>query len=269
VIDVATAAAGVLSVVVALRLLPQALRRAPHARPNYRGRSVLGTAGIVLVVPLVLGAVAALVSGDDADIVLSMSVVGVVLAVLGYLDDVRGDRGAGGFAGHVRELVHGRITTGLVKAAGGGVVGLLAAWATGWRGVWLIVAGAVVALSANLTNLLDLRPGRALKVWPPCAGALLIAGLSGRRVLLAVAGGAVAFLVEELRERVMLGDTGAGLVGGVIGVAAVTALDRTALVVVLAILVALTLVSEIVSFTRVIEAVPPLRWADRLGRRDG
>ena len=266
--DVVTAAAGALSVLVALRLLPRALRRPPHARPNYRGHSVLATAGMVFVVPLTIGVVVALVAGADSDSAPAMAGAGVVLGVLGYLDDMRGDRAAGGFAGHVRELVHGRITTGLVKAVGGGVSGLLAAWVIGLRGVWVIVGGAVVALSANLTNLLDLRPGRALKVWLPCAVALLIAGFSGHHVLVCVAGGAVVFLLEELREHVMLGDTGAGLAGGVIGVAAVTALDRPALVVLLAVLVALTLASEAVSFTRVIEAVPPLRWADRFGRRD-
>lgn len=267
-IAVVVATAGALSVVLALRSLPRALRRPPHARPNYRGRLVLGTGGVVLVAPLVVGVVAALLSGADSESVLAMGGAGIVLAVLGYLDDVRGDRRAGGFAGHVRELMHGRVTTGLVKAAGGGAVGLLAVWITGQRGVWLIVGGAVVALSANLTNLLDLRPGRALKVWLPCAIALLVAGFRGRDVLLGLVGGAVVFGVEELRERVMLGDTGAGLVGSAIGVGAVNALGHGFLLVLLAILVLLTLASEVVSFTRVIEAVPPLRWADRLGRRD-
>ena len=84
-----------------------------------------------------LGVIAALVWGEDSDTAVVMAGAGVVLAVLGYLDDVRGDRRAGGFAGHVRELVHGRITTGLVKAVGGGVVGLLAAWGVERRGVWI------------------------------------------------------------------------------------------------------------------------------------
>ena len=32
------------------------------------------------------------------------------------------------------------------------------------------------------------------------------------------------------------------------------------------VLIALNLLSEVVSFSRVIERVPPLRWFDRLGR---
>ena len=65
----------------------------------------------------------------------------------------------------------------------------------------------------------------------------------------------------------MLGDTGANLLGGVLGLMAVFTLGRGARTVVLIALVALNLASEFVSYSRVIERVPPLRWVDRLGRR--
>ena len=59
----------------------------------------------------------------------------------------------------------------------------------------------------------------------------------------------------------------ANVLGGVLGlgiVAAGTPFTRTAALVVVALL---NLVSELVSFSRVIEAVPALRALDRLGRR--
>lgn len=261
---------GAVAVALSLRQLPAALRRPPHARENYRGRVVLGTAGVVLIVPLLIGAGIALAGDDPAtDIVLTMLGAGVVFAVLGYLDDVYGSRHAGGFIGHARELLHGRMTTGSLKAFGGGVVGLISAWTVGRRGLWILVGGAVVALSANFANLLDLRPGRTLKVWLPSAASLAFARMSGggETVLATLGGGAIVFGLYELRERVMLGDTGAGTLGGVLGVGAVAALGTTALLVVLCVLLAITAASEMVSFSRVIEAVPPLRWADRLGRQ--
>ena len=52
-----------------------------------------------------------------------------------------------------------------------------------------------------------------------------------------------------------------------LGLAAVFTLGRGARTGVLVALIALNLASEFVSFSRVIEAVPPLRWFDRLGRR--
>ena len=64
----------------------------------------------------------------------------------------------------------------------------------------------------------------------------------------------------------MLGDAGSNVIGAVLGLAVVlecTALTRT---VVLVVLGALTLASEFISFSRVIERVPPLRRLDELGR---
>lgn len=262
---------GALSVGGGLALLPPSFQRPPHLRMNYRERPVIGTAGVVLVVPLGLGAFLALMSSSGGEgEVLAMLGSGVAVGAIGYLDDVYGTRHARGFGGHVGELLRGRITTGLVKAAGGGVVGLGAAAALGLRGIWIAVAGTIVALSANIANLLDVRPGRAVKLWLPAALALVTAGLPGRseRLVLTLLGGVLVFAVYEMREQVMLGDTGAGLLGVVAGVATVAAAGRPTLVLVLLVLVLFTGASEIVSFSRVIEAVRPLRWVDELGRRD-
>jgi UDP-GlcNAc:undecaprenyl-phosphate/decaprenyl-phosphate GlcNAc-1-phosphate transferase len=65
----------------------------------------------------------------------------------------------------------------------------------------------------------------------------------------------------------MLGDAGANALGGMLGAAAAAALPRGARVTVLAAIVGLTAASEVVSFTKVIEQAPPLRWLDMLGRR--
>ena len=65
----------------------------------------------------------------------------------------------------------------------------------------------------------------------------------------------------------MLGDTGANALGAAVGLGAVLTLGRPARLGVLIALVALNVASERVSFSRVIDATPPLRWFDRLGRR--
>jgi hypothetical protein len=187
------------------------------------------------------------------------------------VDDVYGDRHAGGLVGHARALAKGRLTTGMLKALGGVATGLSAAYVLGWRGLWTVAAGAVVALSANLTNLLDLRPGRALKVWSLGAAVLLVIGVEkgGALPVATLLAGCAVFAVPDLREEVMLGDAGANLLGTVLGIAAAASLGRKALLAALVGLLALTALSESVSFTRVIESTPPLRWLDELGRRVG
>ena len=64
----------------------------------------------------------------------------------------------------------------------------------------------------------------------------------------------------------MLGDTGANAAGALLGTALLARTGRRGRLVALAALAALTLASEKVSFTRVIESTPGLRELDAWGR---
>lgn len=256
---------------ISIRTVAPRLSRPPHVRTNYRGLPVVGTLGLALAVPLAAGAAAAMVLGETVRMGAAVGGAGVAFGVLGLTDDVWGDRSAGGLSGHLRSLLRGRPTTGALKAGGGAAVGLGVAGALGWRGWQVVAVGAVVALGANLVNLLDLRPGRALKAWIVLYAALWAAAGFQDGVLAAagLAGGVVAFLPSDLGERGMLGDVGAGIAGGALATAGAASLTVTALVACLAALVALTVASEFVSFSRIIDAVPPLRALDRWGRSPG
>jgi len=74
-------------------------------------------------------------------------------------------------------------------------------------------------------------------------------------------------LPQDLGEQIMLGDTGANALGAVIGVNVAARTGRFGRLVVLGGLVGLTLASEKVSFTKVIESTPGLREIDGWGRR--
>jgi UDP-GlcNAc:undecaprenyl-phosphate/decaprenyl-phosphate GlcNAc-1-phosphate transferase len=221
-------------------------------RSNHRGATVSLLAGPALAVGAGLGAgtVPAAVAAAGA-------------AVVGAYDDVAGERpgqrSSKGLRGHAAALAEGRITSGAVKVAGLAGTGLLAAGLAGRRRADLLLDAALVAGTANVLNLFDLRPGRALKVGLLAAVALDEPG---------VAGAAAALLPGDLRERTMLGDAGANALGAALGTAlAVRCPSRAARAAALGGIAGLTAASEVVSFSRVIDAVPPLRWADRLGRR--
>lgn len=190
----------------------------------------------------------------------------VSAGALGAYDDLHGSDDARGLGGHLAALVRGEVTTGAVKIVGLALTGLVSARLAGFRGADALTSGAVVAGAANLVNLLDLRPGRALKVAVAHSPALVLPG-PRRAVIAAPIGAAAAMLGPDLRERTMLGDTGANALGAALGVGVVTSYGRLGRLVHLAAIVALTLASERVSFTKVIESTPPLAWADRLGRR--
>jgi UDP-N-acetylmuramyl pentapeptide phosphotransferase/UDP-N-acetylglucosamine-1-phosphate transferase len=240
------------------------LASAPATRSNYRGRPVTLVAGPVAT------AIALTAVGCDRRVRSRVRVAALVAgggaAAVGLLDDWRGTSDARGIRGHLAAAWAGTITTGALKVVGIGACGLAAATlAVGGRPWRRVAAGAVIAGSANLLNLLDLRPGRALKallVATPAIGG----GSSAEAMVEALRAVAVGALPGDLRERTMLGDTGANGLGALMGVAAVCDASDRRLITSLAVVVALNVASELVSFSSVIDATPPLRWLDRAGR---
>jgi hypothetical protein len=129
-----------------------------------------------------------------------------------------------------------------------------------------VINAGLVAGSANLVNLFDLRPGRAIKVSLLAGLALGFSGPRARAAAAAPTGAAAALLPEDLGERAMLGDSGANAIGAMLGVAAAS-LPRGSRLVTLGAVAALTAASEKISFTGVIARTPTLNWLDMLGRR--
>lgn len=80
-----------------------------------------------------------------------------------------------------------------------------------------------------------------------------------------VVGASVGLLIPDLRERCMLGDTGSNVIGAAVGWGLTIAVGATGQWIALAVVVVLDVVSETISFTKVIDRTPPLRFVDRLG----
>ena len=196
----------------------------------------------------------------------AMAVAGAGAAALGGYDDLAGSGSRRGFRGHLGALARGEVTTGAVKLGGLGATGLVCAALLGGRPADVAVNAGLVAGGANLLNLFDLRPGRALKV-ALASGTLLATRPRARLAVAAPLGAAAALLPEDLGERAMLGDAGANALGALLGVAAGASLSRPARIALLAVITGLTAASEVVSFTAVIERTAALQWLDMLGRR--
>ncbi len=192
---------------------------------------------------------------------------------LGGYDDLAGSGDRRGFRGHLGALAHGEVTTGAVKIGGIGATGLAASALLGGGPVDVAVNAGLIAGGANLLNLFDLRPGRAIKVAALAGGMIAATGRPGGGAVPGATlagiplGAALALLDEDLGERAMLGDAGANALGAMLGAAAAASLPRSGRVAVLAGIVALTAASEKISFTKVIQRTPPLHWLDMLGRR--
>ena len=226
--------------------------------PNYRGRQVLFPLGVVLLLTVGI----ALTAGLNRWLVFLCAV-----GYLGLIDDLAAGP-ARGWREHGRALAGGEISTGAIKAVGTVAFAAYTVAGDGSSGALYLAEVLVLSLAAHLGNLLDTRPGRSEKaLFAAALGACLaersLAPLQPVAALLPVVA-ACSWLT--LRERAMWGDTGASLIGGIIGVLLVTSLSPLGTALALALLIAISLYGEFRSLSSVIERVPPLQRLDSLGR---
>ena len=235
---------------------------------NHRGALVPRVLGIALAIDAVVWTV---VVATFADVGAAGwgALAGLLLVFgVGLVDDLV-PAGPRGIRDHLRSAASGHPTTGLVKilVIGGSAVVVIALQPP--RPTSVQVLGIVLlAACANVWNGLDVVPGRSLKAFLLPGLAFAIWGVpSDAPAVLGLLVGAVVVLPFDLRETAMLGDSGANLLGFAAGIGLYAALPDPWVVVAAGVAVVLNVVAETVSFSRVIERTPPLRWVDELGRR--
>ncbi len=247
-------------------------RRRGFVVKNYRGADLVSPLGLILPLAASVGVLSGLVISQAAapsPLVQAFVTVLWAFSFLGYLDDRYGDRTVGGFRGHLGELRQGRLTTGIIKAAGGFVAGILACYLLGLPPARILLGAILIGFFGNLINLLDLRPGRALKVFAAVSALMYVLSPSGTAWPLwpAVIPPVLVLFVLDLAEIGMLGDTGSNALGATVGLTFVVNFGWQIQLVAAILLVGLTLLSERYSFSEAIERNLALKWLDGLGRR--
>jgi len=274
------------ALVAALLLTPPILRhlRAEgFTRENYRGVPLPFPGGIAIVAAAVLAVgfwsgfvwivkLNPLDWGVRTDLTYPLGV-----ALLGLIDDLLAGTSRG-WRGHGRAVRGGEFSTGALKALGSLALALYVLQGSSSDvGKYLLAVGLLV-LTTNLFNLLDLRPGRSAKAFLLLGVLLSLVAWHGHYLdqagvvpLWMVGPLAAPILVVgfyDLRERTMLGDVGANVIGAVAGIWLLLALDTTGQLIALAIVLAITVYGEFRSLNALIERTPLLRQIDSIGRND-
>lgn len=270
----------------ALLLTPPILRHLQaegFVRENYRGVRLPFPGGIAIVAAGVLAVgfwsgfvwIAKLDPLDWGIVTPLDYPLGV--ALLGLIDDLLAGSSRG-WRGHGRALARGEFSTGALKALGSLALALYVLQGSGSGVGEYLLAVALLVLTTNLFNLLDLRPGRSAKAFLLLGVLLSAVAWHGRYpaefpyVPLWVFGPLAAPILVvgfyDLRERTMLGDVGANLIGAVAGLWLLEAFDTTGRLIALAVVLALTVYGEFRSLSALIERTPLLRQIDSIGRND-
>lgn len=268
---------------VALAPVRSMLMHAGVVKINFRQREVINAAGVLIIIVWIflvtLAVVFSFVVNElnifvpdgfvlAPDISLPLTAIIIGAGLFGLIDDLLGSRESTGFKGHIGSLFRGKLTTGGLKAVGITSVAVLSVSLLSSNLTEVIGNAILVALFVNTMNLLDLRPGRALKAYIPLQLFFVFASSSAFGTSsAALVGIAVVMLGPDLREEIMLGDTGSNILGGALGFFAASTFDWNAKLPLIAALLLLQILTEKYSISSVVERIPVLRMLDNLGRK--
>ena len=239
-------------------------------RPNYKGEMIPVSMGIVFLPMIIInGIIVAFFTVDFVSIACLFIFIFGIMAMFfaGIIDDTIGNRDVSGLKGHFKSLFKGKLTTGGFKALFGGFVGLIISVCISKNIADIIVNTLVIALSTNLMNLFDLRPGRAIKAYLVIMIPIYITLTGYTKVFpLLILPNVLAYFNTDLKARGMMGDTGSNVLGISIGVLMALGYGIKVRLAWLVFLILMHLITEKFSLTKIIEKNRVLKFIDNLGR---
>lgn len=239
-------------------------------RPNYKKDMIPVSMGIVFLPMLIINAIIlAYFTTNFKDMLhIFIFLFGLVsMFFAGILDDIIGNRDVSGLKGHFKSLLNGKLTTGWFKALFWGFIGLVISIAISKNIYDIVINTLIIALSTNLMNLLDLRPGRAIKGYLLISIVLLFTlGEYTRNLLLLIFPNVIAYFNQDLKAKAMMGDTGSNVLGISIGILFVMGYPLKVRLIWLAFLIFIHILTEKYSLTKIIENNKFLNFIDKLGR---
>lgn len=236
---------------------------------NYKLEMIPTSVGIVFVfVQVITLGLMEIVLGFNDNFFLVYLLGFIFIGFLGLLDDLIGNKYIKGLRGHIKALFHGEITTGALKAIFGFFISLVTSSILSTSFVDFVINTFVIGLFTNFINLFDLRPGRAAKMFIFLAIILLIANINNKYayIIWSFFGILIPYINLDLKARAMMGDVGSNTLGYTLGVFAVTSFHITGKLIILILLVIFHILSEKVSFSKVIENNRFLKFLDMIGR---
>ena len=239
-------------------------------RPNYKGEMIPVSMGIVFLPMIIInGIIVAYFTIDAISMLCLFLFIFGMMAMFfaGIIDDTIGNRDVSGLKGHFKSLFKGKLTTGGFKALFGGFVGLIISVSISKNIIDIIVNTLIIALSTNLMNLFDLRPGRAIKVYLVIMITIFVTLTGYIKILpLLVLPNVLAYFNFDLKAKAMMGDAGSNVLGISIGILMAFGYTLNVRIGWLVFLILIHLLTEKFSLTKIIEKNKVLNFIDRLGR---
>lgn len=266
---------GYIGTLIIIPLFKNLLINSNVVRPNYKDDMIPVSMGIVFLPMMIINGIIVtfaiknfnLYTSDNMAFLFMFLFGAISMFFAGIIDDIIGNRDVSGLKGHFKSLLNGNLTTGGFKALFGGFLGVLISLIVSNSIFELVINTLIVALSTNLMNLLDLRPGRAIKGYLTITIVMIIT-LTGfiKALLLLLLPNVLAYFNLDLKAKAMMGDTGSNVLGISIGILMVLGYSIKIKLCWLVFLILIHLLTEKYSLTKIIENNKILNFIDKLGR---
>ena len=254
-----------------LRMFFNLLYNGGSIKKNFKGENIPVGMGIIFIPVIVINIVVLLLFKIEVKttIVLLFLIANLTMALLGLLDDLLGNRDVTGLKGHLMMIFKGQLSTGGLKALLGGCISLIISIIISNSWLDIIINTGVIALFTNFINLLDLRPGRAIKGFLLGSCILFFQPIYKAVEILTcgLMGSVLAYLPYDLKAKSMLGDVGSNVLGITLGLLWTYEMPLSVRAGALLFLVSIHIYAEKYSITETIQKSKVLRYVDEIGRK--
>jgi len=244
------------------------LKNSGIVKENYLGDKIPVGMGIIFIPAVITGMIVLVFIGHIDKKLVLLELLGItVIGFAGVIDDLLGNRDTLGFKGHIRSLLKGTLTTGGFKALMGGLTASIISLFISDTAIQWILNTLIIAFFTNMLNLMDLRPGRAIKFFFFVWGISLVGWRNATYsyLLFPLAGSLAAYIPVDFKGKGMMGDVGSNILGISMGIYYSLITGITAKVLIVSALILLHLIAERYSFTDIIYKNRILSFIDGLG----
>ncbi|MCR1898034.1 glycosyltransferase [Irregularibacter muris] len=258
----------VLNAIVMTHLIYNMLGNSRAKGKNYRGEEIPVGMGMVFSLSLFIPFILYNLYFQWGE-TLHIFILGIIgMSFIGIIDDLLGSRDTTGLKGHIGKLFHMQLTTGGLKALMGGIISIYVTSSFS-NNIFIILLNALIlSLFTNLINLLDLRPGRAIKGY--LFYSLILLGLfyNQETVYLLIISSipVIIYFPKDLKAKAMMGDVGSNALGFILGFCTILYFTNILKLIILFLLICIHIYAEKSSITKLIERNPILHFIDQLGR---
>jgi len=259
-----------IAVLITILLLPiykRILIKVDSVQKNFKGMEIpISVGGFIILLEMLLVLTMNTFNNYDHLYILGSL---LLITIIGTYDDLYGDSTIKGLRGHIRAFFTGRITSGFLKAAIGGIIALFLGWYFGNNVIERITNFLLILLMINALNLFDLRPGRAFKVFFILFSFLIFTTsfLQQDKIAPIIFGILLIVFFEDIRAHIMLGDSGSNLLGLHLGIWFSMYFPILGQWIIIFLLIGLHIYTERYSLSTLIEKHKILKKIDHWGRR--